>query len=140
MSNINRYPKQLIIVRNDLRSKLRAGKLAAQVAHASLASFLAPIPDHGRNRYEINDGVISASLTEAGVNWMSNSFTKVILRADDKSHVEELQNKAIDARIPSFLITDEGRTVFNEPTITCLGVGPWWNDELDEIFGNLKLY
>ena len=134
--------KQLIIVRNDLRSKLRHGKLAAQVAHASLASVLAPtgfVPED--RRYDIDDhGMLSTQLTDAGVQWMTNSFTKVLLRADDKSHIEALYAMALEFTLPCYLITDEGRTVFNEPTITCLGVGPWWNDELDEIFGNLKLY
>lgn len=37
------------------------------------------------------------------------------------------------------LVTDAGFTVFAEPTITCLGIGPIWDDEIGDDLKGLKL-
>lgn len=38
------------------------------------------------------------------------------------------------------LVKDAGFTVFNEPTITCLGIGPIKEDDIDADLKNLKLF
>lgn len=137
-----KHVKQLIIVRNDLRSKLRHGKLAAQVAHASMAAFL-------QNKilfigYDENGNVINPELklrlSDAQYAWIDGVFTKVVLRADDLDHLQELSLLCRENNIPTFMINDAGRTVFSEPTITCMGVGPFDSEILDNLFSDLKMY
>ena len=128
--------KQLIIVRNDLRSKLRHGKLAAQVAHASMAAFLdgrEVLPHSGGHTLELQ-------LDEYRHEWITGAFTKIVLRCDDLEQMEALALIAQAAEIPHYMIHDAGRTVFKEPTHTCLGVGPYDSEDLDLLFGNLKMY
>jgi PTH2 family peptidyl-tRNA hydrolase len=128
--------KQLIIVRNDLRSKLRHGKLAAQVAHASMAAFLdgrEVLPHSGGHTLELQ-------LDEYRHEWITGAFTKIVLRCDDYSHLMECEQLAIMHNIPNYTINDAGRTVFSEPTVTCMGVGPYDSDVLDGIFCDLKMY
>ena len=130
--------KQLIIVRNDLRSKLRSGKLAAQVAHASMASFLY---DREIERNAFDDGnVLTLDLSTPADLWINGSFTKIVLKCDDEDHLLSLRDTCMDSNIPHYLVQDAGRTVFREPTHTCLGVGPYWSNSLDKLFKHLTMY
>jgi PTH2 family peptidyl-tRNA hydrolase len=130
--------KQLIVVRNDLRSKLRHGKLAAQVAHASLAAL---IHDHDIDENCFGDGnLMMLDLDTAMEEWLTGSFTKAVLKCDDEAHILRLRNICEGADLRHYLIRDSGRTVFKEPTYTCLGIGPFYSDQLDKLFGDLKLY
>ena len=131
--------KQLILVRNDLRSKLRAGKLSAQVAHASVAACL-----QGRSIIRTDpygqDCSLIVKLNKYSQAWFEGAFTKIVLRVDDLQAMMNYKQELDRISIPNALITDAGRTVFNEPTTTCLGVGPWDSSHLDEMFGDLKMY
>ena len=133
--------KQLIIVRNDLRSKLRHGKLAAQVAHASMAAFLKDkAVFYNMIEGKVADAELRLRLSSDQFEWIDGPFTKVVLRADDLEHLQKLEQLARNADIPVFVINDAGRTVFNEPTITCMGVGPFDSEILDQLFSELKMY
>ncbi len=125
--------KQLIIVRNDLRSKLRHGKLAAQVAHAAMAPLL-------RDSMTTEDNDLIIPMDTPLRLWLDGAFTKVVLRCDDLNHMKEMQELAIAHNIRQFMIHDAGRTVFNEPTYTCLGVGPFYSEKLNPLYGDLKMY
>jgi len=130
--------KQAIVVRNDLRSKLRHGKLASQVSHASMAAFLDGMkiePKHSSCFH-----LLTLEMEHARTEWISNSFTKIILRCDDEDSILRLNDECIKGRYPHALITDAGRTVFQEPTITCLGIGPLPEEILYPLTGHLKLY
>ncbi len=49
--------------------------------------------------------------------------------------------KAIEAGLVAHLITDRGLTEFGGvPTRTCLGVGPDYDDLIDQVTGDLELY
>jgi len=125
--------KQVIIVRNDL--KMRKGKLAGQVAHASLAVILNKMkgcfPNNHRTLYLKDDDPMEI--------WLSGKFTKVVLKCDSLEELKEVYNKAWRMNIPASLITDCGDTVFNEPTTTCCGIGPDYNEKIDEITRHLRL-
>ena len=41
--------------------------------------------------------------------------------------------------IPAHLVTDEGRTVFPEPTVTVLGIGPCRRSDLPPFVGKMQL-
>ena len=137
MSNLN--IKQVIVVRNDLRSKLRHGKLAAQVSHASMASFLQGMeitkkPHSSWHKLELD-------LDKSRFAWITGQFTKVVLKCKDEEEILELYKRCSrNDKIPHALITDSGKTVFKEPTVTCLGIGPLPESILLPLTGHLDLY
>lgn len=110
--------KQVIVVNEAL--KLPRGKLAAQVAHAAVAAML-----------WANDDTVNA--------WLDNGMPKVVLRADTESDLLKLHEVAKTRHLPAELIADAGRTVLEPGTITCLGIGPAEDDEIDAVTGDLKL-
>lgn len=116
-----RKSKQVLIWRNEL--KVRKGKLAAQIAHASLSSYFKADKFHQATR-----------------EWVSGIFTKVCCYVETEAELKEIYEKAFAKGLPCSLIVDSGLTEFNGvPTTTCVGIGPCWNDEVDEITGHLKL-
>ncbi len=100
--------------------KLPKGKLAAQVAHAAVGAFL-----------EASD--------DARVDWLDEGMPKVVLAAEDEAALLALQDQALEAGIPCLLVEDAGRTVVPEGTITCLGLGPAPDEDIDRLTGELKL-
>ena len=110
--------KQFVVVEESHR--LPRGKLAAQVAHAALASFLV------------------ADARSQGA-WLALGMPKVILRCDAPGELMELERKAIAAGLPCALIRDAGRTVVAGETATCLGIGPAAEAGLTPLTGELKL-
>lgn len=112
--------KQVIVLRKDLG--MRAGKMVAQGAHASLAVTLAHLDDPRVQQ------------------WLSGQFTKVVVRVESEDALLEIDRLAEEAGLPHILITDSGLTEFaGVPTKTCVAVGPATHDELLSITGQLKL-
>jgi peptidyl-tRNA hydrolase, PTH2 family len=110
--------KQVIVVNESL--KLPRGKLAAQVAHAAVAAFLEASP-------------------EAQRLWLADGMPKVVLQGASADELRRLEETAKQRGIATSLITDAGRTVVPVGTVTCVGLGPALENELDEITGELKL-
>ena len=110
--------KQVIVVDDSL--KLPKGKLAAQVAHAAVAAYL-----------ECEEFARAA--------WLEEGMPKVVLKASGRAELLDLYDQALQAGIPASLIVDAGRTVVPEGTITCLGLGPENDHELETLTGALKL-
>ena len=110
--------KQVIVVNESLR--LPRGKLAAQVAHASVDAFIrAP-----------------ASAQE---RWLRDVMPKIVLHGDSDATLIELERAAIEAGLPVALIADGGHTVVAPGTLTCLGIGPAAKTLIDAVTGALKL-
>lgn len=126
--------KQVILIRKDLN--MSPGKLGAQVAHASVAALLFKAY---RSDYQDQFNTVipeDSALTE----WLGGYFTKICLAVNSKEELIEFYKKAFDAGLRVSLIEDAGFTEFNEPTFTCVGIGPELNEEIDKITGKLKLY
>lgn len=122
--------KQLIIIRRDL--KMRRGKEIAQGAHASM-SFLT------KNINRKGDFIREISKKE--LEWIFNSFTKIVLQVPDWQSLIDVYDKAQNAGITAHLIIDNGTTEFNgRPTATAVAIGPEDSTVLDPLFGNLNLY
>ena len=121
--------KQVILYRRDL--KMRKGKIAAQVAHASLKVLLdraAPVAGSANT--------IQIALTPAMAQWTRVSFTKVVLSVEDESALLRAYEEARRRGIPCALITDSGRTEFHgQPTMTTVAIGPDDAAAIDEITG-----
>lgn len=133
---MSKEAKQVIVVRKDLN--MRKGKIAAQVAHASLGAFLKLInPTKAKNHIHVN-GILELDTPEFA--WLTGPFTKICVSCDSEAELLALVEKAKGKGILNCLITDAGRTEFNGvATITCAAFGPEWSDKLDELTGHLKL-
>lgn len=124
--------KQVIVVITGLN--MRKGKIAAQVAHASLGVILAAM-----NKQD-SSCVLPLKEGTALTTWINNSFTKICVGVDTEQELLKLIETAKSTNIPHCLITDSGKTEFNGvPTITCAAFGPHWSEELDKLTGHLKL-
>jgi PTH2 family peptidyl-tRNA hydrolase len=110
--------KQVIIVRNEL--KLPKGKLAAQVAHASV---------------EATRKCTKSTLEE----WYSQGMPKVVLKVETLKELEELLRSAQVNHIPCAKITDAGRTVVAPGTVTCIALGPAQDTLVDAVSAKLSL-
>ncbi len=110
--------KQVILVRDDL--KLTKGKMSAQVAHASTEALLKSHKDD-----------IAA--------WRNQGMKKVVLKVADKKELLKYKQLAEDAGLVVGLITDAGHTQLEPGTMTCLGIGPFYEEKIDAVTGGLKL-
>lgn len=120
MSMVFQY-KQAIIVRHDL--KMSKGKTAAQVAHASVSSYLAASRSNPR-------------WTE---DWLREGQKKVVLKVSSLEEILELKERADRERIPNAIIADAGLTELEPGTVTCLGLGPAPSETIDRLTSSLKL-
>ena len=128
--------KQVIVVRKDLN--MRKGKIAAQVAHASMGAVLKKMKQTGSDPY-FHLEVSYTSTTSLGA-WLLGPFTKICVGCDTLDELLALVEQAKKDDILHCLITDAGKTEFNGvPTITCAAFGPEWCDKLDNLTGHLKL-
>ena len=96
------------------------GKLAAQVAHASVAAML-------------------EAATDARRAWIADGMPKVVLRCESVEELLALEAAAERAQLPNALIRDAGHTVVDPGTVTCLGLGPAPSAAVDGLTGELKL-
>ena len=111
--------KQAIVARTDLG--MGQGKLAAQVAHASLSA------------YESADD-------SAQSEWKSGGQKKVVLKGSGESQLQELADQARREGLAFSLIRDAGHTQLEPGTITALAVGPGRENVVDRVTGELSLY
>jgi PTH2 family peptidyl-tRNA hydrolase len=111
--------KQALVARADLG--MGEGKLAAQVAHASLMAY-------------------EEAGTEARGAWKGDGQKKVVLRADSESELLDLADVARREGLPHAVVRDAGHTQLDPGTVTTLGVGPADGDAVDRVTGDLSLY
>lgn len=144
MSDLVRVTKQVIVWNDGLRTKggqkIRAGKFAAQISHASMAfltrgGYIMP-PKMTDGPIFINPAIENYLEVD---QWIKNSFTKIVLKVDNDQELVDVYEKAKQAGLTAHLITDAGRTEFAGPTRTCVGIGPNYADLIDKITGHLKL-
>jgi PTH2 family peptidyl-tRNA hydrolase len=110
--------KQVIVV--NVALNLPAGKLSAQVAHAAVAAFL-------------------KASKESQNHWVQDGMPKVVLKVGSEEELRDLLRSATAKELPAALITDAGKTVIPEGTVTCLGIGPAAENEIDTLTGVLEL-
>ena len=110
--------KQVIVVRSDLN--LSPGKLAAQVAHASLFSA-----------GNADDAVVE--------RWKAQGSKKVVLVAKNLKHIQQLHEKCKQLGIAHSVISDAGLTELKKGTVTCIGIGPADEKNINKVTGSLPL-
>jgi len=111
--------KQAIVARTDIG--MGTGKLAAQVAHASLSAYENAGPDAQRE-------------------WKSGGQKKIVLKAGGESEVFELAEQARREGLPHAVVRDAGHTQLNPGTVTTLAVGPANDAMIDKVTGDLSLF
>lgn len=122
--------RQVIVVNNTL--KMPKGKIAAQVAHASLNAFL-----HGS---QLQTHTLYVDMTDIMTEWLQGAHTKVCLKSDSEEEMRDIYQRAYDDGLPCSLIIDNGLTVFNgEKNLTTLCLGPVEKEVADKYTGHLKL-
>ncbi len=114
--------KLVVAVRQDL--DMSKGKMAVQVAHASVISALN----------------CKAKNVKWFKNWYDEGQKKVVVKAEDVDALQDLQNEAEKLNIATAMIDDAGLTELPPGTTTCLGLGPAPNSVIDQVTGNLKLW
>jgi len=113
--------KLVVVIRDDI--KISHGKLAAQVAHAAVSCVLQAKKKRAKWFSE----------------WYNEGQRKVVLKVKTLGELRELKDKAARAGLVHSLITDAGLTELPPSTITCLGIGPAPEKEVDPITGSLPL-
>jgi len=110
--------KQVILVRNDL--KMPKGKLAVQVAHASVEATF-------------------NSSREIVEKWQYEGMKKVVLKVENKEELLKYKKLAESYKLKVALIRDAGKTFLNPGTITCLAIGPDKEEKIDLVTRDLKM-
>ena len=110
--------KQVLVVNSALA--LPPDKMAAQVAHASIAAFLVA-DDANRQK------------------WLEVGMPKIVLDGGNEAQLDLLLRRAREAGIAAYLVKDAGRTVVAQGTVTCLGIGPAPIAEINALTGALAL-
>jgi PTH2 family peptidyl-tRNA hydrolase len=123
--------KQVIVLRTDLN--MRKGKMIAQGAHASLASFF--------DRMEPGkDGQMILRPDAVTKSWMEGLYRKVVLGVESEEGLLRLKEEAERAGLHAVLIVDAGLTEFHGvPTPTALAIGPDEDGRIDPVTGSLRL-
>lgn len=140
--------KQVIVLRTQYPDGkggtrgLRMGKLAAQVAHASMAVFL----DRGEvrtvfDKFDVEEGGIESDLLEIVVTpemseWIRTGHAKIVVGVETEEELLRVYADAQKAGLPTALIQDHGYTEFaGIPTYTACAIGPATNEKIDAITG-----
>lgn len=121
-----RRVKQVILARTDL--KMPPGKLASQVAHAAMRSLCEKI-----NLRSV------PHLDEAEEAWYFGSFRKIVLAVPDEQALRRYMTQASAAGLRVEAVVDNGTTLFHGvKTLTCLAIGPNFDDEIDPVTSGLR--
>ncbi len=110
--------KQVIVVRDDL--KISRGKLAVQVAHASIIG------------YENADREIAEV-------WKKQGQKKIVLRVESLDELMKIKEKAEKMGLPTGVVVDSGLTEIPPNTVTAIVIGPDYAEKIDKITGSLQL-
>jgi PTH2 family peptidyl-tRNA hydrolase len=111
--------KQAIVARADV--EMSEGKLAAQVAHASLMAY---------------EDASAAARRE----WKGEGQKKVVLKVSGEKALFELAERADREGLPNAVVRDAGHTQLDPGTVTALAVGPGDDAIVDKVTGDLSLY
>lgn len=126
--------KQTILVRKDL--KMRAGKLAAQVAHASMKFLVDALAEEYDHHYEPRFPFLLSQELE----WLFNDkFTKIVLGVNSEEELLHYAKLAKNSGLKVNQIIDSGLTEFHGvPTLTCAAIGPDLASRIDPVTKELK--
>lgn len=117
MSEINEL-RMYLIVRGDIEMPL--GKAMGQAGHAFSTVLINTDKDLVRKYYDDNQ-------------------TKIVLKCKNLLSLERAHEECLNLNLPCFLVTDAGRTIFPEPTKTCMAIGPCYKTDLPKFIQKMQL-
>lgn len=103
--------------------KMGKGKTAAQVGHASVEAFLKTGVSHPRHVER----------------WLASGQKKICLKVLHDDEFESMIQAADQAGVPTHMVHDAGHTQIPRGSRTVLALGPYDDEVLDRITGDLKL-
>ncbi|GBG67330.1 hypothetical protein CBR_g468 [Chara braunii] len=118
--NIERLA-QVLVVRADL--KMTGGKIAAQCAHAALGAYNELLP---RQRVVLK-------------RWEACGQPKIVVTCKNQQEMNELKHSAQRAGLPTFIVSDAGKTQVAAGSKTVLAVGPGPKSTVDSVTRHLRL-
>ncbi|MNV40994.1 peptidyl-tRNA hydrolase [compost metagenome] len=116
--------KMWLVVRSDI--VIPAGKLAGQSGHAF----------EGITSYIYETG---GKLLETYRQYKADNTPKITVTCKNLAALERAEQECDAAGIASYKVTDAGRTVFGEPTVTVLALGPAYRSELPKFIQRFQL-
>lgn len=123
--------KQVIVMRKDLN--LSKGRLVAQGAHASIAFLTNKMKENISNP----EALWWVNLTQVEKEWVYGTFFKICVGVSDEKELLDIGSKAVNEGLNVKYIQETAG--FDEPTFTCLAIGPDYSSKIDPITGHLKL-
>lgn len=138
--------KQVIVVNKSLN--MSPGKLGAMVAHGATAFFCEWFKRNVTTSNETcNDYTISPNARadkELFVQWISGSFTKIVLEVENDAAMKEIIKKAHEHNMVNrqdfFNIVDESTEFLDIPQWAVIAFKPMETEKIDLITGELSLY
>jgi PTH2 family peptidyl-tRNA hydrolase len=121
VSPVEREYKLVVVVRTDLG--LTKGKLAVQVAHASVNCAM----QASRSKRSVYD------------EWYRQGQRKIVAKVPGLRELHDLKSMAEAKGLITSLVTDAGLTQVPPGTTTCLGIGPAEAKDVDPLTGHLGL-
>ena len=149
--------RQLIIARKDL--EMSAGKLAAQVSHASIAFLTSELRDPSSVERIYKEGEVVAYKSKKEIEkevyeeWICGIFTKTVCEAKNKNHLLKVVEKAKEMGMEEgkdFFLIFDACLMEVEPemvdengvgrTLTCIGFKPLPDEVSKELSKKYQLY
>ncbi|CAK61870.1 unnamed protein product (macronuclear) [Paramecium tetraurelia] len=119
--DFNKRYKMVCVVRMDL--KMGIGKIAAQTGHAVLGAY----------QQLLNDKNVLLQ------KWEGSGQAKVVLKCESQQELFNIEAKARQNGLNTYLVTDAGRTQVQPGSQTVCAIGPADCDLIDQVTGHLKL-
>ncbi|KAF8097029.1 hypothetical protein N665_0296s0012 [Sinapis alba] len=113
--------KMVLVVRQDL--KMRTGKIASQCAHAATGMYAELM---NSDRYRLRQ-------------WEECGQPKIAVTCKNQQEMNKIAEAAESVGLPTFVVTDAGRTEVAAGSRTVLAVGPGPKQLVDSITGKLPL-
>ena len=113
--------KQVIVVRSDL--KMGRGKMAVQVAHASV----------------LGADKVKKVHSDWYRGWEASGQAKIVVKVRTLDELMQVKREAEKVGLPVVVVEDRGLTQLTPGTITCIGIGPAPSEKLEPVTGGLKL-
>ena len=123
--------KQVIVMRKDLN--MSKGKMVTQGAHASIAFLTNKMKDNLSNP----EALWWVNLSQAEKEWVYGTFYKICVGVDSEKELLDIGYNAVMLGLSVKYI--EETTGCDEPTFTCLAIGPDYSSKIDPVTKHLKL-
>jgi peptidyl-tRNA hydrolase, PTH2 family len=117
--------KMVLIV--NMQLKMGKGKIAAQCAHAAVGVL---------TRLQNVNSPIARQILMA---YQGHGQPKITLQAPDLATLRTLEAQARERGMPTYLVSDAGRTQIAAGSKTVLAIGPAPRTLVDQVAGDLKL-